>query len=62
MPFTQPALGVMATSPQIMPLMTPKNVGFFCFEANMSQNSHVNTPAAVAILVLNTADAASAPA
>ena len=33
MPFTQPALGVIATSPQIMPLMAPRNVGFFCLES-----------------------------
>ena len=32
-PFTQPALGVIATSPQIMPLIAPKNVGFFCLES-----------------------------
>ena len=57
-PFTQPALGVIATSPQSMPLMAPRNVGFFCLERNMSQRSHVITPTAVATLVLSTAEAA----
>ena len=52
----------MATSPQIMPLIAPKNVGFFCLERNMSQNIQVRSPAAVATLVLSTAAAASAPA
>src|SRR5665213_1266202 len=61
-PFTHPALGVMATRPQIMPFIAPKNVGFFCLERNMSQKSQVSSAAAVATLVLSTADAASAPA
>jgi hypothetical protein len=61
-PFTKPALGVIATSPQSIPLIAPKNVGFFCFERNMSHSSHVMTPTAVATLVFSTADAALAPA
>jgi hypothetical protein len=36
-PFTQPALGVIATRPQSIPLMAPRNVGFFCLEKNMSR-------------------------
>ena len=45
-----------------MPLIAPRNVGFFCLERNMSHSTQVNTPVAVATLVLSTADAASAPA
>ncbi len=62
MPFTQPALGVIATRPQIIPFIAPKNVGFFCLDKNMSQKSQVNRAAAVATFVLSTAAAASAPA
>src|SRR5664280_2719866 len=61
-PFTQPALGVIATRPQSIPLIAPRNVAFFCLEKNMSITSQVRTPTAVATLVLSTALAASAPA
>ncbi len=60
--FTQPAEGVIATRPQSMPLMAPRNVGFFCLEKSMSISTQVSTPTAVATLVLSTAIAASAPA
>ena len=39
-PLTQPAEGVMATSPQSIPLMAQER-GFFCLERNMSQNIQV---------------------
>ena len=52
----------MPTRPQIMPLMAPKNVGFFCFVNHQSMNTQVKRPTAVATLVLSTAEAASTPA
>jgi hypothetical protein len=61
-PLTQPADGVIATRPQSMPLIAPRNVGFFCLERNMSHSSQVSTPTAVATFVFSTALAASTPA
>src|ERR1035441_10179431 len=61
-PLTQPAQGVIPTSPQIMPFTPPRKVGFFSLDSQASRAIQVSTPAAVARLVLTTAAAASAPA
>ena len=59
-PLTKPAQGVMATSPTIIPLTDPRNVGFLAGPRNMSQTTQVSRATAVARLVLITAVAASA--
>ena len=42
-PFTYPAPGVIVTSPTIMPLTAPRNVGFFSLPRNMSQRTHTSS-------------------
>src|SRR5947209_13658075 len=61
-PSTNPAAGVIATSPTIMPLTPPRKVGFFWGPANMSQMTQVSNAAAAHRLVLMTAVDALAPA
>src|ERR1700730_1168465 len=61
-PLTHPAQGVIATKPQIIPFTAPKNVGFFSLESHASNATQPRTPAAVARLVLTTAEEAEAPA
>ena len=50
--LTKPAAGVIATSPVIMPLMAPRNVGLRCLLTKMSQITQVSSATAVARLVL----------
>src|SRR5262245_33172611 len=59
--LTQPAAGVIATRPVIMPLTAPRNVGLRALLAKMAQITQVSSATAVVRLVLITASDASAP-